>query len=127
MKRITTTLLLFAAFLGSAQEVTFLQSFPTETISIRLTKNHGNWQHRITEVSNKGGLMLGGVGYQINGMLQFTPAIDLIAFTNGADIRFEAMLGRKSKSGTINIFAQHYIAQKGLIYGFGATISIPQY
>jgi len=128
MKRITTLLLMLSAFIGSAQSLTFQQSFPDERISVRLTQSYGNWQYRITEISNKGGLMLGGVGYNVNGMLQFTPAVDLIAYTNGADIRFETMVGRKFKDtdNQIVFFGQYLLGQKTLSYGFGVIIPIPQ-
>ena len=127
MKRITTTLLLLASLLGAAQELTFIQSMPNEAISIRLTKSYGNWQHRIIEVSNKGGLMLGGVGYQFNSIVQFTNAVDLVVLNNGADIRFEAMASRQLDCVAVNVFAQKYIGQEGMQYGFGLTVSIPQY
>jgi len=128
MKRITTLLLILSAFIGSAQSLTFQQSFPEERISVRITQDYDNWQYRISEISNKGGLMLGGVGYHINGMLNFTPAVDIIAFTNGADIRFETMVGRKFKSSENQIvfFGQYLLGQKNLSYGFGVIIPIPQ-
>jgi len=128
MKRITTLLLILSAFIGSAQSLTFQQSLPDERISVRITQDYDNWQYRISEISNKGGLMLGGVGYHINGMLNFTPAVDIIAFTNGADIRFETMVGRefKSSENKIVFFGQYLLGQKTLSYGFGVIIPIPQ-
>ena len=116
MKRITTTLLLLASLLGAAQELTFIQSMPNEAISIRLTKSYGNWQHRIIEVSNQG-----------NSIVQFTNAVDLVVLNNGADIRFEAMASRQLDCVAVNVFAQKYIGQEGMQYGFGLTVSIPQY
>lgn len=128
MKRITTLLLMLSVFIGSAQSLTFQQSFPDERISVRITKDYGNWQYRITEISNKSGLMLGGVGYHVNGLITFTSAFDIMANSNGLDIRFESMIGRKFKDtdNQIVFFRQYLVGQKSFTYGFGVIIPIPQ-
>lgn len=122
------SLILSSMSLSAQQEFDAYQSVPSQSLAIRYSRMHGNWQHRIFEVSSgeRAGLLLSGVGYRVDKMLQFTSAVDLIAFKAGADIRFEIMLSKELNQGRVRptVFAQKYLGQGWVHYGFGIALSL---
>lgn len=123
-------LFLSSMSLSAQEEFDIYQSVPSNSIALRYSRMHDNWQHRIFEVSSgeRAGLLISGVGYRIDKTLQFTTAVDLIAFKNGADLRFEVMLSKKLNKGTVRptVYAQRYLGQGWFHYGFGIAISLEQ-